>query len=78
MEKFNFVFYQTNYDYYRIAYNSVIERDDFRYIDKIGDFKNPILRLLFRLHNNFRINRIINLHFKSIWYNSLFKNDFKN
>lgn len=70
-DKFNYVYFQACYDYYKINYNQVINADNFCYRDRITyQGKNLFLKYLCRLHYHPRMNMVFRLPFKSIWYYS--------
>ena len=76
--QYNYVIFGSNQDLYKIAYNDVIERVNVRYVATAYDYKNSILKFIFKLHMNIRINKYIKLPFKSVWNSCYYKNDFRN
>lgn len=82
---YNYVYFNANCNVDRIdpdEYNAICTRDleeldNVRVIQVPLQDKPKLLRLLFNLHNNPRINRRIRLPFRSIWYPLYFKDDFK-
>jgi hypothetical protein len=76
--QYNFVFFGSNQDLYKIAYNDIIGLDYVRYVATPYHYKNAFLKLVFKLHLNPRINRYIKLPFKNIWNSGYYKHDFNN
>ena len=54
------------YDYYSYAYKEVNELD-YSLFDNSYFFYNFFVRMLYRLHNSQKINKILNLPFKELW-----------
>ena len=75
---YNYVIFGTDWDLYKIAYSDLNKVNNVKYIPTPYEFRNHIFKLLYRLHCSPRINKIINLPFKSIWNSGYFRNDFKN
>lgn len=82
---YNFVYFNANSNGRVIdpnEYNAICTRD-LEALDNVVVVQVPlqksskILRLLFNIHNSPRLNKIINLPFKSIWYPLYFKANFK-
>lgn len=74
--KFNFVIFAVDFYCYETAYGDVIDLDNVRYI-KNHMPKNKVINFLYRIHHSLKINKIISLPFKEIWFSTNFKNDFK-
>lgn len=78
MDKFNFVFYSTHFDFYDPIFprNSVNINIETR---KFGlQTNNKFVQLLFNLHWSQKVNRIINLPFRRIWYKQMCRTYFSN
>lgn len=72
--KYNFVYFQAKYDYYRVNYADVINTDCFCYMDSIAcQYQNTLVKTLCRIHCSQRFK----LPLKHIWYPSFFRNKFK-
>lgn len=67
------VFFLPEIDYFRIPYNDLKYEDDIEVVDALLDTKNIILRKLYLLHNSTRLNKVISLPFKKIWYKFFYK-----
>lgn len=78
MQKYNFVFFQTPSDYYRISYNDLKKRDDVLYIDQFLPSKSKLVKILYRLQHSKKVNTLLQIPFKNIWYPNYFKNPFVN
>ena len=79
-EKFdyNFVFLFSIYDYYRaILGNEVINHPQVRYYKRAFN-GNPFLQKIFRLHWSNKLNSIINLPFKRVWFRKMYEQNFDN
>lgn len=76
MDKYNFVFFlEAFFEFNKIIYTEVAKRKDVKTI--LGFYpRNRFLRILFRLQHSKTTNKYFSLPFKSLWYNSYFKNDF--
>ncbi len=82
---YNYVYFNSNCNVDRIdpnEYNAICTRDlepldNVRVIQVPLQDKPKLLRAIFNLHNNYRINRRIRLPFRNIWYPLYFKDDFK-
>lgn len=72
----NYIIYGSTYGFYDIAYKDIMALPNVSYNRNIEP-SNRLLRFIFRLHFSPRINKIIKLPFKSIWFNIL-KPDVKN
>ncbi len=72
--KYNYVYFQANYDYYRFNYADVINTNFFCYIDSITcQYNNAFIRNLCRIHCSPRFQ----LPFKQLWYPTYFIDKFK-
>src|SRR5690554_6761501 len=78
MQKYNFVFFQTPSDYYRICYNDMKNRDNVLYIDQFLPNKPKLVKFLYRLQHSKKVNTVLHIPFKNIWYPNYFKNPFVN
>lgn len=69
MIKFDkYVFFCNSADYYSIIYSDIIDKPNVLFYNKPGIEKCKKLNKLEKLHTAKRINNIINLPLKSIWY----------
>jgi len=75
---FNFVIFGSGQDLYRISYSELIALDNVRYVSTPYDFKNPLLRIIYKIHFSLRINKYIKLPFKNMWNYGYYKGDFGN
>lgn len=75
--KYNYVILSTDWDVYRQLYNDVIGRDDVCYVAGPQASKRGLGKLLYRLHFNKKLNRILPLPFKNLWNRSYFTSSFK-
>ncbi len=76
--KYNYYFYATNIDYYKVAYYD-LDSLSFVKLDYSGIKNNSrICNFLFKTHFSSTINNRIDLPFKRIWYPQLFSYDFSN
>lgn len=75
---YNFVVFGDDWDLYKVSYSDISKMENVRYIPTPTYFKSPMYELLFRLHWSPKINKIINLPFKSVWNSGYYKCDFPN
>jgi hypothetical protein len=75
---YNFVIFGDNWDLYKVSYNDIIGLENVRYVATPYIFRSTINKFLFRFHWSPKINKIINLPFKSIWNSGYYKFDFPN
>jgi 1,5-rhamnosyltransferase len=74
--QYNFVFFGSDQDLYKIAYYDVIRRVNVRYVATPYDNKNGFLKFLHKIHFNPRINKYFRIPFKNIWNPGYFKDTF--
>ena len=74
--KYNYVIFGSEVDFLKLPFSEVIGRKNVKYLGGRIDSKNRLLNFLCRVHFNKRINRIIPLPFKRIWYPLAFKGRF--
>ena len=75
--KYNYVILGSCDDYYKVAYS---ELDKYPNVCSIMDYlesNSNFIKTLFRLHTSIKLNNIIDLPLKKIWYPYIFRNDFK-
>ena len=76
--KNNYVILSTDWDVYRQLYSDVIGRDNVCYVAGPQATKRGLKKILYRLHFNKQLNRLVNLPFKGIWNRSYFNCPFDN
>ncbi|MDO4524347.1 MAG: hypothetical protein Q4B61_03335 [Bacteroidales bacterium] len=76
MDKYNFVFFLEDFfEYNKVIYTEIGKRQNVRSV--FGFYpENKILRILFQLQHSKTTNKYFSLPFKSLWFNTYFKNDF--
>lgn len=85
--KYNFVIFSYNWDYYEYIYADIRElKNVLYYPKKLSKVHQPIclvthlnrfIYLLYMIHHSGRLNKLFNIPFKRIWFNSYFQNSFK-
>lgn len=75
--KYNYVIFGTNMDLYTISYSDLERASNARYLTEGIYTKNPLLKVLYKIHTSQRINTKINLPFKSLWNKMAYINDFE-
>jgi hypothetical protein len=78
VQQFNYVIFQTSSEYYKVSYSDLYKRNDVIYIDNLNPNSSKIAEALFRIHHSEKVNKIIRLPFKNIWFPNYFKNTFIN
>lgn len=78
MQQYNYVIFQTPSEYYRISYSDLNNRDDVIYIDQFLPTKSKIVNILYRFHHSKKVNSVLILPAKHIWYSYYFNNSFAN
>lgn len=83
---YNYAIIGYNLDLYKYCYSDVLVNENVRYIPNNISKKlpplfilpklNAFIYFLYRLHHSAKINKIINLPLKKIWFGLYFKNDF--
>ena len=76
--KYNYVILSTDWEVYRQFYEDAIGRDDVYYVAGPQATKRGLRRILYRIHFNKALNRLIPLPFKGIWNRTYFSHSFKN
>lgn len=76
--KYNFVFF-TGCDYFDIAYSDIDKLINGQLLKRVGyNGHNLLCKLLYKIHLSNKVNRIIKLPFKKIWYPTFYKPKFIN
>lgn len=81
MLKYNYVVFGSPNDYYEYSYGDIIKHPDRAvYLSKVkfNSNSNAFLRLLFKVHTSYKVNRFVNLPFKSLWNKKIFNYKFQN
>jgi hypothetical protein len=78
MQQYNYVIFQTPSVYYRISYSDLKKRKDVIYIDQFKPNNSRILNFIYRTHHSKKVNSVLKLPAKNIWYSNYFKNTFTN
>lgn len=77
--KYNFVIFATVFDWYRYMYQDIIGEDNVKYYGDINELFTPWEKILYKVHFSKKVNRIINLPYKEIWFKrALKKIEFQN
>lgn len=74
--KYNYVFFQLSYDYYRIAYCDLTKYEGVEYIDQYPKYGGELIRMLCKIHRSPILNRFVYLPLKRVWNPFFFKNNF--
>lgn len=76
MDKYNFVFFlEAFFEYNRIIYKEVAQRPNVKTV--LGFYpKGKLPSLVYQLQHSKTTNKLFRLPFKSLWFDSYFKNDF--
>lgn len=64
--------------YYTICVNDLMLEEDIEVVPYPLYYASFLTRIIFAMHHSERINKVIRLPFKSIWFSRYFKNEFKN
>lgn len=75
--KYNYVFYNLNDDYFKPMAIPLGQEDGVLFWS-LGIGNNKLCNLIFFLHWSKKINRIVTLPFKCIWFRRIYSNPFKN
>ena len=75
---FNFVFFFARDDYWEAIIGKELYSSPNVHIYKSAFSGHPILQRLFKLHWAYRINRIIELPFKWLWFKMMYNQKFDN
>ena len=65
---YTYVLIKNASDYYRLNYSDIIGRDDVVYIDRPVAHLPKIVQTIHKFHNSMKLNKLIPLPFKSLWY----------
>lgn len=76
LSKYNYVFFWSPEDYYKIAFLDILNNDNIRYITDVLERKPLIEKYVHRVILSNKINKIISMPLKTKWRNSYFINDF--
>lgn len=76
MMKYNYVFFQPSYDYYRITYSDLAKYEGVEYVDQYPKYGGELIRTLCRIHRSPKLNRFVYLPLKRVWNPFFFKNNF--
>ncbi len=76
--KYNYVFFFANYDYWEAIIGQEVYNSPYVHVYKGAFNGHPFLQKIFKLHWSYRINRIINLPFKSLWFKLMYNQKFVN
>ena len=74
--KYNYVFFALDTDYYHVTYNDIVGFPFVRVKWSDLDKYSGLTKYLYRAHHSKKINRILRLPFKKLWFSSFFRNDF--
>ncbi|MGN1167807.1 MAG: hypothetical protein ACI4S2_15420 [Lachnospiraceae bacterium] len=66
--KYNYVIFATVFDWYRYMYKDVIGQKHVAYYKDFGELLTPIERFFYKIHLSKKLNRIVPLPKKHIWY----------
>ena len=75
---YNYVFLFTRYDYWKNIFGEELCNSKQTRVYSLAFQGNRFLQTLFRLHWSYRINKIIHLPFKRIWFRKIYRQDFEN
>lgn len=78
MQQFNYVIFQTPSEYYRVSYSDLYKRTDVIYIDYFKPNNSRVIKTLHRIHHSKKVNNVIRLPLKKLWFPNYFKNTFVN
>ena len=78
MQKYNYVIFQTPSEYYRISYSDLKYRKDVIYKDQFLTSDSKIVNGLNRFHHSEKVNKILRLPAKNIWYSKYYTKSFSN
>lgn len=75
--RYNFVVYNIGEQYFQPLFGVLAKHPNVVLRPYGIPSKSSVLKLLFKLHFSAKVNRVIKLPFKSIWYRSMAKHDFE-
>ena len=70
---YNFVIFATVFDWYRYMYQDILGQENVQFYGDINELFNPIERALYKVHFSKKINKIMNLPGKEIWFKRALK-----
>ena len=76
MDKYNYVILGSDWDLYKFSYSDLYQFNNVQYIPGPYPPINSLKGLLYRIHFNPTINRLVKLPFKTAWNDSYFKHRF--
>lgn len=77
MDKYNFVYFLEGFfEFNRMVFAEIGKRPNVKTIFEFYP-KNKFMRLLYQLQHSMTTNKFFSLPFKSLWFDSYFKNDFE-
>lgn len=75
--KYNFVIFASDFYCYETAYGDIIGLENTKFIINPTPIGKSINYPLYRIHHSVKINNIINIPYKNIWFKSYFKDNFR-
>ena len=75
MDRYNYVILGSDWDLYKFAYSDLYRFDNVKYIAGLYPPSDSLKGVLYRIHFNPAVNRIVNLPFKQVWNKTYFKNN---
>lgn len=76
--KYNFVFMFARTEYWKAILGNELYGSDCVRVYKEAFEGHPFMKILFKIHWSYRINKIIELPFKFIWFKKMYKQNFNN
>lgn len=76
--KYNFVFFFANCDFWKAILGTELYNSENSRVYKYAFEGNKFLQFLFRIHWSYKINNIIELPFKSLWFKKMYNQNFNN
>lgn len=65
---YNFVIFGTVFDWYRYMYQDILGQENVKFYGDINELFTPLERALYKVHFSKKVNRIVNLPCKEIWF----------
>lgn len=78
MQHYNFIIYYGSSDFYKLAYSELEGRKDVRFLTSVLKPRYQFLNKIQRWYNSIKLNSIIKLPFKSLWFPLYFDVKFDN
>ena len=75
MDRYNYEILGSDWDLYKFAYSDLYRFDNVKYIAGLYPPSDSLKGVLYRIHFNPAVNRIVNLPFKQVWNKTYFKNN---